>query len=209
MKSQIPNSKSQTSPKSQNSNFWPFGYWNLFGNWKLETGNSRKGFTLIELLVVVAITAVLTAIVSVNFQTLRASQELNAVRDDLISKLRELQGSTLTGKNIPSQGQPADAYILTLNNNTATYQVEADINGTVSFLENVRYSEFGSAVTPSATTLVPSGTALDPAVIRITAPYGAIQIGGVSNRVLRIQLAHKNGMTRTVTVDGISGRITD
>ncbi|OGE78949.1 MAG: hypothetical protein A2751_00195 [Candidatus Doudnabacteria bacterium RIFCSPHIGHO2_01_FULL_46_14] len=165
------------------------------------------GFTLIELLVVMAITAILTTVVAVNFQTVRARQELTSAQSDFISKLRELQSFILAGKNQGSA--PAASYRVQFATGQNMLPIEYDPSGSpVTFLplENFIYSSVTSNV--SVTNLWINGTPVASASLLINAPFGTIQIEGAANAILEIQLGLSgSGFSKNIVIDGISGRI--
>ncbi len=166
----------------------------------------EKGFTLIELLVVVAMTAILTTVVAVNFQTVRATQELNAARSDLISRLRQYQGFTLAGKQ--QGGLSVSSYTIDFAANLNNYQVDYTpaSTGVPTALETVRFSEFGQRVVLADITI--NGSPVSAGSAEITAPYGALLIEGAANSIMVLELTHTgNGLTKNVVIDGISGRI--
>lgn len=166
----------------------------------------NAGFTIIELIVATGIIVLLTSIMTVSFRGLRSTQEIKAAQADTISKLREIQGFILAGKIVPGQLQAADAYVITFTANSNSYLIEVDINGTLSTLETVRYSQVASGVNLS--TLTVNGTSVGSAAVRIIAPYGAVLVNGAADQILEMKLSHTaSGLTRTVAIDGISGRI--
>ncbi len=163
--------------------------------------HKSPGFTLIELTVVAAISAILATIVLFNFQSLRTQQEVTAASNDLISKLREVQNAVLSGKIINGV-EAADAYEIRFTAPATTYTIYYEINLVQTLLETVRLPR--NMEVSQLTVSSP-----DPAVtVRITAPYAPIFIDGASNQNLQIRLNHqKVGRTRTVIIDGISGRV--
>lgn len=170
---------------------------------------THPGFTLIELLVVAGMTVILATVVTLSFQGLRSSQEINAARADFISKLRGIQGNILGGKIVAGITQAADAYVITLNTGSDNYQIDYEVNCEVAcvstLLETVRYSQFGSGVTLDSMTV--NGSPDASVVIRISAPYGAIFVDAAANRVVVARLLHASGQTKDVLIDGISGRV--
>ncbi len=205
MKLQITNYKLQKRAKFKIQNIWSLSHWNLFGIWNLEFGTSEKGFTLIELLVVSAITVILSIGAAVSFKTLRTTQEINGARFDTISKLREIQTFILNGKIVPGQGQAADAYQITLTVGSGTYRIDSDINGTIALLENAPYSAFAGRVTLGSLTV--NGVPVTSAVIRITAPYGAILVNGLPYQIVSAELLQATGLSKNMIIDGVSGKI--
>jgi len=178
-------------------------------NMKLETKNGNmfhasgftfqeRGFTLIELLVVVFITATLTGIVTFNFSRLRAQQEISAAATELVSKIRTLQTDILAGKEVVSGTTPS-AYEVVFTAGSASYRIDyITVSSTVT-LETVNLTQN-----------VRVGSLTGGSALRITSPFGKLLVDGAANRTLQITLSHATGsLSRTVTVDGISGRVSE
>ena len=142
----------------------------------------QTGFTLIELVVVSAIIVIMTAVGLVSFRGLRSSQEINSARSDTISQLREIQSFVLNGKIVPGQTKPATAYEIILTVGSDTYQINSDVNGTISPLKTVRYGAVAGGVTLSSLTV--NGSSVASAVVRVIAPYGTILVGGQQYQIV-------------------------
>jgi prepilin-type N-terminal cleavage/methylation domain-containing protein len=165
--------------------------------------NSKNGFTLIELLIVTAITAVLTTVVTVNFRQLRSSQAVNAAATDFISKIREVQSNLQTGKIVTGQAVPATAYQVVLTSNSASYRIDSDISGAINTLETVNMT---TNVTVSQVYV--NNAPVGSTTLRITAPYAQILTDGALDKTVKVDLLNTlTNDTRTVIIDGISGRI--
>ena len=165
--------------------------------------NSDLGFTLIELLIVAAMTAILTTIVTVNFRQLRSSQEVSTTASDLISKVREVQSQILTGKVVSGQAEPADAYEIILTTGASSYRIDWDINSLKNTLETVNLS-----TNVRLNQVYVNNAPVGAVTLRITAPFGRILADGSSNKVVKLDLSQvSSGNTKTVIIDGISGRM--
>ena len=163
----------------------------------------KAGFTLIELLVVILIMGMLTTIVIVNFQAQRQSQEIEAARQDVLSRLRQSQSDLLGGRILSGETAAAASYEMTFTTGRNTYQIDYFIGTnrkafeTMKTLQNTQIQQ-----------ILVAGSSRSQVVLRFTAPYGAITADGAANQTVQIQLAHaKSGRTKTVVIDGVSGRI--
>ena len=163
----------------------------------------NSGFTLIEILIVAAITVALTTIVTVNFRSLRESQQISTAATDFISKIREVQNRILAGKLVEGQTAAATAYQIILTSAAVTYRVDWEINSLTNTLETVNLGtnmSLGQVYVDN----VPVGSA----TLRITAPFGRILANGVANKVIKVSLSQTgSGQIKTVIIDGTSGRI--
>lgn len=164
---------------------------------------SKRGFSLIELTVVVGISAILATIILVNFQSLRTQQEVTAAGNDLTSKIREVQNFVLSGKIINGT-DAADAYEIRFTYPATIYAIYHEVDLVQNLLETVdlpQNMQVGQLT-------VGAGPPDPSVVVRITAPFAQILIEGASNQNLQIRLDHqKVSRTRTIIIDGISGRV--
>lgn len=165
----------------------------------------QRGFTLIELMIVVAITVTLTTIVALNFQALRAQQELHNAANDLISQLREIQNFVLAGKIVPGTTEAADEYEINFTVGNPVYQIDykvgtPSVSGTlrtVTLPQNIRLNQIVVGVTPRPNLEV-----------EIESPFGEISVSGPAGQVVRLELMHQaTSRTRSVIIDTLSGRI--
>ncbi|MDZ4243565.1 MAG: prepilin-type N-terminal cleavage/methylation domain-containing protein [Candidatus Doudnabacteria bacterium] len=175
-------------------------------NCKLKIIKSA-GFSLIEFLVVTAIIAILTTIVTVNFRSQRAQQETMAAANELVSKIRELQNFILAGRVIRGTTESATAYLITFNSN-------AGLNGsyTIDYRTPTVATTTGAEIVPLPANvtigqILQSGVPTNSISIQIYSPFGKMTVSNNANTIAQIRLDHVSGYTRTVTVDGISGKI--
>src|SRR3989338_3467877 len=115
-KSQIPNPKSQSSPKTQNPKIWSFGHWKLFENWKLKIGNSsQSGVTLIiAIIMLAAVTFISFSLSAVILREINAARLIlktepaisaaNAGGEVGLYKLMRNLGQTATSGQTPQSG---------------------------------------------------------------------------------------------------------
>ena len=163
----------------------------------------QTGFTLLELVVVIAITSILTTVVTVNFQQQKSSQEVNAAAVDFISKIREVQNNILAGKTMSGQIKPATAYQIVLTTNSNSYRIDYDMGGTINTLETVTLS-----ANIRVNQVYIDGSPVGNTTLRIASPYGEIRADGVTNKVVKVDLINTaTSAVRAVIIDGISGRI--
>ncbi|MBI4050721.1 MAG: prepilin-type N-terminal cleavage/methylation domain-containing protein [Candidatus Doudnabacteria bacterium] len=164
--------------------------------------NSQKGFTLIELVVMSLITALLAAVVTVNFRSIRHQQELQRGVNETISKIREVQNYVLTGQ-IRAGGEPAQAYVINFNTLATAYTVSYITPGATTTLEVVNLP-----VKTEIKQVYVNGSPRTSADVRFESPFGQITVGGAGNQVVLLDINHKIlNFIRTIRIDGISGRI--
>ena len=164
------------------------------------------GFSLIEFLVVTAIIAILTTIVTVNFRQQRAQQETQAAANELVSKVREVQNFILAGRLIRGTTESATMYVINFSSSAGSSQsygidyrtasVPTTTFETINLPANIRIGQ-----------LLVDGTPRSPIAVQIYSPFGKITVSDSANAIAQIRLDHVSGYTRTVTVDGISGKI--
>ena len=180
MKSQIANHKSQISTKSKILNFRSFGHWNLFGNWKLEIGNSQSGFTLIEAVVSAGVFAIAaTSIVGIytSIQGLNSrstaieavQQNIRFINEDLAKIISNGSIDYASYSGLVPQPQAANLY-LTAKDGTKirVYQTGSNLTivktpplggpaaSAVYTGSDVRVLDFRVYITPAANPFPPS-----------------------------------------------------
>lgn len=163
----------------------------------------KNGFTLIELLIVILIMGMLSTIVIVNFQSQRQSQEVIAAQQDVLSRLRQTQSDLLGGRILPGETAAATSYEMTFTTARNTYQIDYFIGMSRKALETARTLQ--NTVVQQ---ILVQGAPRSSVALRFTAPYGAITADGNTNQTVQITIQHtKSGRTKTVVIDGVSGRI--
>lgn len=169
--------------------------------------------------VVVAIVLLIGGLMLANYEEGRKSRDLQIDRDTLVSALREMQNNVLSG--VPfSSTEGARSFALSLSATSTAYEtfVEAIGTGTVRQIEPLQLSP---KVIFSNIEVIPAGEptqSVTAVEIRFISPFGEIRItarNGTTvvfteqrNVLVNLQLQYQ-GSTRakTVTIDGISGRI--
>jgi type II secretory pathway pseudopilin PulG len=181
---------------------------------------NRSGYTLIELVIVIGIFIVLTSTVLVNFRSNEGKKQAALGADSIISALRIAQNSALTGRLIPasicSQGSAANEYQLSFNY-TTTYTLSAfdrcgdsyDLE-TYTLPQGAKISSDGLQVDISGVTY----TEADTLKIRFRPPFGTMTMLRSGSATIQpfaaisiIVGAENSDYTKTVKVDGVSGRI--
>lgn len=177
--------------------------------------SSKSGFTLIELLVVMFIMVTLSTISVANFRQGEKRKRVAIAADTITNSFRTAQNSVLTGKKTnnadPSCRQavayflsmdyPVNSYSLWAFNNCSTY----DMLETYSLPPNTRVRANGFTINGT-----PGGVSLN---IIFYAPFGRIT-GSLDNNpyinfaTATITVESMDGsVSKTVTIDGVAGRI--
>lgn len=171
----------------------------------------KKGYTLIELVIVISITAVLATVVSVDFQRIRVSQELANSAEEVVSRLREMQNAVLSGRVVA--GAVPRAYDLVATPMSSAYRVEyvTTVSAGPPLVTSTTTLEIVTLISNVTINQVLLNSApVNLVRIRITSPFGKVSdsASGAVNQNIQIDLVHqKTGLTKSVIVDGISGRI--
>lgn len=163
---------------------------------------ANPGFTMIELMIIVVIMVTLTSIVTVSFSQMRSTQSLQAAANDLISKIREIQNFTYTGRQI-SGGQPPRAYIITFTANATTFLVQYNIGTTTTTLETVSLPQ-----NTKIQQLLVSSAPRTPVAVRMEAPFSELSVNGSPSQSLQIDITNIDAtQVKSIVIDPISKRI--
>lgn len=197
--------------------------------------NTKKqpGFTLIELMIVVFVMALVAGALIVNFRQGEQQRRVSLMRDTVISAFRTAQNYTLSGRQIPppAQAPHVRGNARCVNDNAAlSYWVEftasndfdvmaEDRCGAVMLVQRfkgIAQTRFLTA-NPFALTTGTGTTNSTTIAIRFTPPFGVMSSTAAVGPLpasfnsfisATITLEHQDGVRqRTITVDGISGRI--
>ncbi len=191
-----------------------------------QTAKHQNGFTLIELLVSVFILTMLTAIVIANFRIGEKSKRASAAKDIVLNAVRNAQNFTLTSRQISSSscapgGVPDKSPIgyrvlfVTSSNTAVLYAQDKclalHVVETYTLPFGAQYVANGIGVTTTSGT-----TSYGTVQIKFDAPFAPsayATAAGASPAFNVFQSAVINitddagNNARTVTVDGVSGRI--
>ncbi|OGE87570.1 MAG: hypothetical protein A3J07_05020 [Candidatus Doudnabacteria bacterium RIFCSPLOWO2_02_FULL_49_13] len=177
-----------------------------------------SGFTIIELLVVMFIVAMIATISIANFRKGQKQKELAQAADTVISGIRNAQNFTLTSKQIAAsacgQGKAAQSYIVIF---TASQTIELygiDKCGVSNFLERYGYTP---NIRVQANGYKIDGISTASLQLKFIPPFGAVTAstsssvgsGPFSNftrSTISIEILDGSA-AKTVTVDGVAGRI--
>ena len=190
---------------------------------------TEHGFTALELIIILAITAVITGFMLANFRTGDRQKRTSLAADTVTAALRQAQNYALSGKQIPSNATPvsgsdcrngdnsADYYRVALSASGTTVSSYADHECGISFLiessnlpQRTRIKSDGLSVTFSSSPL--SVGSVD---VRFSAPFGRMTINGgtgyadFANLNVTVQATDDAARTKTVRIDGVSGKIGD
>lgn len=186
---------------------------------------NQKGFSLIEIVIVLFIIGVLSAVLVVSFRTGEKQRSVNASADIIINAVRNAQNYTLASKSIDTtcvhnganDKSPA-SYRAVLDAGTNSVKLTAeDKCGNIYEIETYRLPERarikgnGTSVTISGSTTnyeavqvkftTPFAVTTVATSTFITAPFVSYQTVGV------VVESSDSSVSKTITVDGISGRI--
>ena len=140
--------------------------------------------------------------VVVNFRELRSNQQLQTTAFDLTSKLRSVQNYILSGYKVTGSSA-ANAYELNFSANATSYTIRYAINSVTTTLETVPLPPYMKI---SQVTL--NGTSTGSIAVQLYSPFGKIMNGATQNSSYTVVLQHSiTGRTKTVYIDGVSGRI--
>jgi prepilin-type N-terminal cleavage/methylation domain-containing protein len=192
--------------------------------------DSQRGFSMIELIIVIFIMGILSTALVMNFRAGDRQRRVNLMRDVIISSLRTAQNSALSGKQIPPGATFVRGNSRCLNDNAAlSYWVEFTTSNNIDLMAEdrcgaiMRVQRFDGVpqtrfLTSNPFSLTTSGTTSSTTIaIRFTPPFGVITatttstpLPGAFNAFVSSNLSveYQDGQrTRTIVVDGISGRI--
>jgi prepilin-type N-terminal cleavage/methylation domain-containing protein len=178
-----------------------------------------KGFTLIELLVVIVVTSIIATISLANYRKGERNRKVTIASDGLVQTLTTAQTNILSGKAIePStciQGKAPVAYTVTFQHGNQNIQMNAIDKCLISYPIQTYVISTGVRIKPVEGIKLNGANVADTLLIRFNAPFGSIQAstGGALVNIttpatVTVQSTADTTFTRTVTVDGVSGRIT-
>lgn len=179
--------------------------------------SGESGFTLIELLAVILITATIAGISVASFRKAEKQKRAVIAADIVINAIRNSQNFTLTGKNISNSScaisKAPVSYILRVSNTTTWVVWAEDACGVFNLIESYTLP----AGTNNSSNLTINGSVVSGLQIKFKPPFGAMTAssdvtlgaGSFSNfTTISIDVQTADGaVTKTVTVDGVSGRI--
>jgi prepilin-type N-terminal cleavage/methylation domain-containing protein len=195
--------------------------------------NSQRGFTLIELIIVIFIMGMLSGALIMNFRAGDRQRRVNLSRDTIISAFRTAQNLTLAGKQIPPAAQAPHVRGNTrcINDNAAiSYWVEFTASNVIDIMAEdrcgaiMRIQQFSLVpqtrfivTNPFTLTNSSGSTSSTTIAVRFTPPFGTASATTTSAPLpasfnpfitSSLTIAYTDGQrTRTITMDGISGRI--
>ncbi len=191
--------------------------------------SSRSGFTLVELLVTLSIIAVFAAMMIVNFSNWRGPQFVKLAANELATNVSKLRSNSLSARSV--LGNPAKFYILKLTSGaTASQYVVQSVSSSspqdifTDPLETIHMP--GGTVIQSLTLVDKNNNSTTPACVQIVfaLPFGrtyldgscsfsataksSSQLDAFVNSNLQVIVARSGTTsTKTIIVDGISGRV--
>lgn len=187
----------------------------------------EAGFTLIELLVTLAILAVFYGLVVANFAVWRGPQFVRVSANELATNVSKARSYALSARNV--DGNPAKMYVVqfstTAPNNYKLQALESTALGDVykDPLETIVLP--GAVYVQDIVLKNSSGTITHPTCLQLafSLPYGSAYMNpacdfnlsktnsaldALGNAQVSVVLARSGiGTTKTIVVDGVSGRI--
>jgi Tfp pilus assembly protein FimT len=188
----------------------------------MKPTKETKGFTLIEIIVATFILIILTTVSLANFRTGEKNRRLGLSSEGVISSIRLAQNYALSGKQV-YQSDCADtapiAYRVEFSNSAGSYLVYGDNSCGTVLVETynlVQQTVFNST-SFYVTDLNGNVTTVNNVNLKFTPPFGfmsAATSGGSTatfskfrNIAITVQQEGDASKTRTVNIDGVSGRI--
>lgn len=155
----------------------PEMYAKLIYGMKQTTKNKNLGFTLIELLVVIAILGLMSTLVVVNFNQLRASRSITLAENEMVSEIRKVQGYALSGHDSTANSANSPRFfVLTFNQLSKSYTITS-----------VEYNNGGYAWNDLETVQINEGAAISDVT--------ASNLGGI--KPVCVQIAYSVPYART------------
>jgi prepilin-type N-terminal cleavage/methylation domain-containing protein len=196
---------------------------------------SQRGFTLIELMIIVFIMALLSGALIMNFRAGDRQRRVNLSRDTIISAFRTAQNLTLAGKQIPAASTGLAPHVrggtrCGSDNAAMSYWVEFTASNVIDIMVEdrcgavMRIQQFTLVgqtrfvgTNPFTLTNSSGTTSSSTVAIRFAPPFGTTSattasapLPAVFNPFITstVTIEYTDGQrTRTITIDGISGRI--
>ena len=152
---------------------------------KSDKIKSQAGFTLIELLAVIAIMALISTALVIDFNRQRGPRNIVLAKNETITNLRKVQGYMLSSRNIPPNNTPAKYYIATFDAKETpnSYTVAAVDNDYVYHPGVETISLPDSVIFSNLTINRPDGVKGDPLAYKcmqiiFSAPFGKMYVNG-------------------------------
>jgi prepilin-type N-terminal cleavage/methylation domain-containing protein len=170
----------------------------------------QAGFTVVELMVVVAMVAILSTLVFVNFSGQQADDELESATQLIASDLRKVITWSQTGRVDDAAGAVPLAYGIHFEEGSNQYLIYSDFGDLVynafdTVVETVDLAEGELVEGVVVAACLPGAAACDLAV---TATEGEITVDGATTDNLVVVLQHSgSGDTRTIQVNRQTGQI--
>ncbi|MGE5392918.1 MAG: Tfp pilus assembly protein FimT/FimU [Candidatus Saccharibacteria bacterium] len=183
--------------------------------------NKSAGFTLVEMLVAISIMVILTLVSVTNMRKGERQKKVAYAADGLVSALRLGQNYALSGKVLPDAATCANrspvAYEVTFNRTTGRYSLAVEDycnTSPVPVVENFALPDGTKFKSGSMSICNPGCNSSDTIVVRFTPPFAKMTAAtsgsgtfGEFNTVNFTVQDSEAALERTVTVDGISGKI--
>lgn len=181
---------------------------------KFHIPNSNKGFTLIELIVSIFILVTLSAVAVANYSQGEKRRRTALASDGTVNAARLAQNYALSGKQIEATACPNKAaknYRISFDSST-TYIIYAEDNCSSPLFEIQRFT-LPQGTQMKVSELKIDGSLVNTLSVMFTAPFAQASASGnggpfASFTTATVGVEHVDqSVSKTVTVDGVSGRI--
>ena len=184
----------------------------------MKQTKKQKGFTLLEMIIAMAIMAVLSTMVLLSFRNIDRTRRVQLATDATVSAFRQMQSFALSGKDIAASTcvvsgvahKEAAYYYVSLStsgtNDVATIygRDKCNTNYSLQSYKLPKSTKF-STITIDATGVTSLTLYADPPFAVLTRDNSGIKASFASIQI--VVSTSDSFATRTVTVDGISGRV--
>jgi prepilin-type N-terminal cleavage/methylation domain-containing protein len=182
----------------------------------------KSGFTLIEVIVAVSILIILMTVSLANFRSGEKNRRLGLSAEGIVSAIRLAQNYSLAGKQVYISGCANTAplsYRVEFSSSSSSYQIYGENSCGTVLIESSSLLQQTVFNAQSLQVANLNGDVTTPAIVNLkfTPPFGLMSVSTTSGASavfskfrsigITVLLETDASRTRTVNVDGVSGRI--